>query len=55
MGEPLHDKVVLITGGARRVGAVIARKLHAAGAHVVIHYHHSARHRQRPWAATCST
>jgi pteridine reductase len=46
MGEPLHDKVVLITGGARRVGAVIARKLHAAGAHVVIHYHHSAHEAQ---------
>jgi pteridine reductase len=31
----------LITGGARRVGAAIVRKLHAAGATVVVHYHRS--------------
>jgi pteridine reductase len=42
MAEPLQDKVVLVTGAARRVGAAIARKLHAAGAQVVIHYHRSA-------------
>lgn len=41
MEQPLKDKVVLITGAARRVGAVIARKLHAAGAQVVVHYHRS--------------
>ncbi len=41
MEQSLIDKVVLITGGARRVGAVIARKLHAAGAALVIHYHRS--------------
>jgi pteridine reductase len=34
--------VVLITGGARRVGAEIARTLHAAGANVLIHYRSSA-------------
>lgn len=34
--------VVLITGAARRVGAEIARHLHAAGARVAIHYHASA-------------
>jgi pteridine reductase len=33
--------VVLITGAARRVGAEIARHLHAAGARVAIHYHAS--------------
>lgn len=33
--------VALITGGARRIGAVIARTLHAAGYRVVIHYWHS--------------
>jgi pteridine reductase len=32
----------LITGGARRVGAAIARMLHGAGANVVIHYRKSA-------------
>lgn len=42
MEQPLTDKVVLITGAARRVGAAIARKLHGAGASLVIHYHHSA-------------
>lgn len=34
--------VVLITGAARRVGAEIARALHAAGARVAIHYRASA-------------
>ena len=38
----LSGKVVLITGGARRVGACIARTLHVAGANVVIHYRESA-------------
>ena len=37
----LHNKVVLITGGAKRLGASIARNLHGAGATLVIHYHHS--------------
>ena len=41
MEQSLNDKVVLITGGARRVGAAIVRKLHAAGATIVIHYHRS--------------
>jgi pteridine reductase len=41
MDLPLGDKVVLITGGARRVGAAVVRKLHAAGAVVVVHYHNS--------------
>lgn len=33
--------VVLVTGGARRVGAEIVRYLHAAGAQVAVHYRHS--------------
>jgi pteridine reductase len=44
--QTLKDKVVLITGAARRVGAAIARKLHGAGATVVIHYHRSASEAQ---------
>lgn len=39
----LAGKTVLITGGARRVGAAIARMLHGAGASLVVHYRHSAR------------
>src|SRR6202048_2773335 len=38
----LTGKAALITGAARRVGATIARKLHAAGANVVLHYRSSA-------------
>lgn len=34
--------VVLITGAARRVGAEIARTLHAAGANLLLHYRSSA-------------
>jgi pteridine reductase len=37
----LTGKTVLITGGARRVGASIARTLHGAGANLVIHYRNS--------------
>jgi pteridine reductase len=39
---PLAGKTVLITGAARRVGAAIARTLHAAGANVLVHYRSSA-------------
>jgi pteridine reductase len=38
----VHGKVVLITGGAKRVGAAITRRLHAAGANVMLHYRASA-------------
>jgi len=38
MQASLDGKVALITGAARRIGAAIARRLHAAGASVVIHY-----------------
>jgi len=37
----LTGQVALVTGGARRVGAEIVRHLHAAGATVAIHCHHS--------------
>ena len=32
----------MITGGARRVGATLARTLHAAGANIVLHYRRSS-------------
>ncbi|MCC7114127.1 MAG: pteridine reductase [Burkholderiales bacterium] len=35
-------KVVLITGGAKRVGAAICRRLHARGANLMLHYRASA-------------
>jgi pteridine reductase len=39
--ELLAGQAVLVTGAARRVGAEIARALHAAGADVVLHYRSS--------------
>lgn len=39
----LTGKSVLVTGGARRVGATICRHLHAAGANVVVHYRNAAQ------------
>jgi pteridine reductase len=38
----MQNKVVLITGGARRVGAAICRRLHAEGANLMVHYRSSA-------------
>ncbi len=38
----MQNKVVLITGGARRVGAAICRLLHAEGANLMVHYRSSA-------------
>ena len=37
----MQDGVVLVTGAARRIGAAIARRLHAAGARVAVHCHRS--------------
>src|SRR4029434_2327760 len=38
----VQGKTVLITGGAKRVGAAICRRLHAAGANLMLHYRASA-------------
>jgi pteridine reductase len=38
----LKNQVVLITGGARRIGAAMVRTLHAAGADIMLHYRSSA-------------
>ncbi|HZQ61825.1 MAG TPA: pteridine reductase [Casimicrobiaceae bacterium] len=38
----MQGKVVLVTGGAKRVGAAICRRLHAAGAKLMLHYRASA-------------
>ena len=40
--NPLDNKVALVTGAARRIGATIARTLHGAGADLAIHYRGSA-------------
>lgn len=39
--ESLEGRCALVTGGGRRVGAAIARRLHGAGAAVLIHYRDS--------------
>ncbi|NBQ85292.1 MAG: pteridine reductase [Methylophilaceae bacterium] len=41
MESSLENKIVLITGGAKRVGAAICCLLHAHGANLMIHYRNS--------------
>jgi len=41
MESGLQGKVVLVTGGAKRVGAAICCRLHAEGARLAIHYRSS--------------
>ena len=43
MAESLSGKVALVTGGAKRVGAAIVRRLHREGASVMLHYRGSER------------
>jgi pteridine reductase len=57
----MHDGAVLITGAARRIGASIARTLHAAGARVILHCHRSrseadrlAEHLNQERAESCA-
>src|SRR3970040_1622451 len=38
MVPSLEGTVALVTGAPRRVGAAIARRLHGAGANVMLHY-----------------
>jgi pteridine reductase len=38
----VQGRIVLITGGAKRLGAAICRRLHAAGATLMLHYRASA-------------
>ena len=44
--HPLAGRCVLVTGAARRIGAAIARELHAAGAALAVHYRSSAQDAQ---------
>lgn len=41
--ENIEGKVVLITGAAHRIGAETARRLHAHGANIVVHYRSSRK------------
>ncbi|HEX7403644.1 MAG TPA: SDR family NAD(P)-dependent oxidoreductase, partial [Usitatibacter sp.] len=43
----MQDGAVLVTGAARRIGAAIARALHAAGARVAVHCHRSRAEAER--------
>ena len=38
MGDELQGKTAIVTGAARRIGAAIARRLHASGANVLLHF-----------------
>ncbi len=42
MEGAVQGKVMLVTGGGRRVGAAICRRLHAAGAAIALHYRSSS-------------
>ena len=55
-GPRLAGQTALITGAARRVGAQLARALHAEGANLAIHCHRSleeARAPRRPNSTPC--
>lgn len=43
----MENKVAVITGAAKRIGAVIAKTLHQQGMNIVIHYHHSQEAAQK--------
>lgn len=49
----MQGKVVLVTGGAKRVGAAIVRQLHAAGANIMLHYRSSATEARALMAELC--
>ena len=49
----LQDKVALITGGSRRIGASTVRRLHQCGMKLVIHYRSSADQAEALRAELC--
>lgn len=46
MDENQSDRVALVTGAARRIGAEIARQLHSKGLRVILHYNSSSTEAQ---------
>ncbi len=40
----MQNKVALVTGAARRIGAEISRRLHARGYNIALHYRSSSEH-----------
>ena len=42
----MQDKIILITGGTRRIGKAICRKLHSEGMSLMIHYRSSEKEAQ---------
>jgi len=44
--QALQNKTIFITGGAKRIGAAMARSFHANGARLVLHYRNSAAQAQ---------
>lgn len=45
--QPLSNKIALVTGGSRGIGAAIAKKLAAQGANVIITYSASPEHAEK--------
>lgn len=54
MDPSRQHPVALLTGGAKRVGAVIARVLHAAGYDLALHCHHSIKEAHTLAAELCT-
>ena len=50
MGDALRDRVVLVTGGSRGIGAEVAVKAAAEGATVAVHYRTAPEAAQRTLA-----
>ncbi len=54
MAEPyFRDKVALITGGSRGIGAAVARRLARAGAHLVVNHREGRGRSEELAAAVC--
>ena len=39
----MQSKIILITGGTKRLGAAICRKLHTVGMNLMVHYRSSEK------------